>query len=106
MYVVTIFIRILYSARCVDNSPSIFHHLMQLPGDKIVGLAKFFLGVGIPGDAKDFFNQIDALACLEDNRQGYFHAIYAIYLLRLVVHHLRIMNKMTAEMISVEKSRS
>uniref|UniRef100_M4FCG5 Dolichyl-diphosphooligosaccharide--protein glycosyltransferase subunit 2 n=1 Tax=Brassica campestris TaxID=3711 RepID=M4FCG5_BRACM len=77
---------------------------LNLPGDKIVGLAKFFLGVGIPGDAKDFFNQIDALACLEDNRQGYFHAIYAIYLLRLVVHHLRIMNKMTAEMISVEKT--
>lgn len=41
---------------------------MQLPGDKIVGLGKFFLGVGIPGDAKDFFNQIDALACLEDNK--------------------------------------
>ncbi|XP_013717491.2 dolichyl-diphosphooligosaccharide--protein glycosyltransferase subunit 2-like isoform X2 [Brassica napus] len=41
---------------------------LNLPGDKIVGLAKFFLGVGIPGDAKDFFNQIDALACLEDNR--------------------------------------
>ncbi|KAG7542064.1 Dolichyl-diphosphooligosaccharide--protein glycosyltransferase subunit Swp1 [Arabidopsis thaliana x Arabidopsis arenosa] len=39
---------------------------LNLPGDKIVGLAKFFLGVGIPGDAKDFFNQIDALACLED----------------------------------------
>ncbi|CAB79115.1 putative protein [Arabidopsis thaliana] len=42
--------------------------LTNLPGDKIVGLAKFFLGVGIPGDAKDFFNQIDALACLEDNK--------------------------------------
>ncbi|KAL0890015.1 hypothetical protein Bca101_013998 [Brassica carinata] len=41
---------------------------LNLPGDKIVGLAKFVLGVGIPGDAKDFFNQIDALACLEDNR--------------------------------------
>ncbi|KAF2585910.1 hypothetical protein F2Q70_00034722 [Brassica cretica] len=41
---------------------------LNLPGEKIVGLAKFFLGVGIPGDAKDFFNQIDALACLEDNR--------------------------------------
>ncbi|XP_013737540.2 dolichyl-diphosphooligosaccharide--protein glycosyltransferase subunit 2-like [Brassica napus] len=41
---------------------------LNLPGDKIVGLAKFFLGVGIPGDAKDFFNQIDALASLEDNR--------------------------------------
>ncbi|CAH8368285.1 unnamed protein product [Eruca vesicaria subsp. sativa] len=41
---------------------------LNLPGDKIVGLAKFLLGVGIPGDAKDFFNQVDALACLEDNR--------------------------------------
>uniref|UniRef100_A0A1J3GK09 Dolichyl-diphosphooligosaccharide--protein glycosyltransferase subunit 2 n=1 Tax=Noccaea caerulescens TaxID=107243 RepID=A0A1J3GK09_NOCCA len=41
---------------------------LNLPGDKIVGLGKFFLGVGIPGDAKDFFNQIDALACLEDNK--------------------------------------
>ncbi|CAN7031937.1 unnamed protein product, partial [Brassica rapa subsp. trilocularis] len=41
---------------------------LNLAGDNIVGLAKFFLGVGIPGDAKDFFNQIDALACLEDNR--------------------------------------
>ncbi|KAK2633691.1 hypothetical protein Ddye_016266 [Dipteronia dyeriana] len=41
---------------------------LNLPGDKILGLAKFFLGIGIPGDAKDFFNQIDSLACLESNR--------------------------------------
>ncbi|KAL0679488.1 hypothetical protein Bca4012_007469 [Brassica carinata] len=34
---------------CVDNSPSHSHSLMQLAGDNIVGLAKFFLGVGIPG---------------------------------------------------------
>ncbi|XP_044503292.1 dolichyl-diphosphooligosaccharide--protein glycosyltransferase subunit 2-like [Mangifera indica] len=40
----------------------------ELPGDKILGLAKFFLGIGIPGDAKDFFNQVDSLACLESNR--------------------------------------
>ncbi|KAI7995750.1 Dolichyl-diphosphooligosaccharide--protein glycosyltransferase subunit 2 [Camellia lanceoleosa] len=39
-----------------------------LPGAKILGLAKFFLGIGIPGNAKDFYNQIDALACLESNR--------------------------------------
>ncbi|KAL0737963.1 hypothetical protein Bca4012_014173 [Brassica carinata] len=51
---------------------------LNLPGDKIVGLAKFVLGVGIPGDAKDFFNQIDALACLEDNRQVYFHAPFVL----------------------------
>ncbi|XWS46993.1 hypothetical protein CRYUN_Cryun14cG0115600 [Craigia yunnanensis] len=41
---------------------------LNLPGDKILGLAKFFLGIGVPGDAKDFFNQIDSLACLESNR--------------------------------------
>ncbi|KAJ0110535.1 hypothetical protein Patl1_01757 [Pistacia atlantica] len=44
----------------------------NLPGDKILGLAKFFLGIGIPGDAKDFFNQVDSLACLESNRQVVF----------------------------------
>ncbi|KAH1227481.1 Dolichyl-diphosphooligosaccharide--protein glycosyltransferase subunit 2 [Glycine max] len=32
---------------------------INLPGDKILGLAKFFLGIGIPGDAKDFFNQVE-----------------------------------------------
>ncbi|KAL6968188.1 proteasome regulatory particle base subunit [Sarracenia purpurea var. burkii] len=41
---------------------------INLPGDKILGLAKFFLAIGIPGNAKDFYNQIDALACLESNR--------------------------------------
>ncbi|CAN0829168.1 Dolichyl-diphosphooligosaccharide--protein glycosyltransferase subunit 2 [Linum grandiflorum] len=41
---------------------------LNLPGEKILGLAKFFLGVGIPGDAKDFFNQVDSLACLDNNR--------------------------------------
>ncbi|KAB2021854.1 hypothetical protein ES319_D07G169200v1 [Gossypium barbadense] len=41
---------------------------LNLPGDKMVGLAKFFLGICVPGDAKDFFNQIDSLACLESNR--------------------------------------
>ncbi|KAJ7972635.1 dolichyl-diphosphooligosaccharide--protein glycosyltransferase subunit 2-like [Quillaja saponaria] len=41
---------------------------IKLSEDKILGLAKFFLGIGIPGHGKDFFNQIDALACLESNR--------------------------------------
>lgn len=40
---------------------------LQVPGDKILGLAKFFLGIGIPGNAKDFFNQVDSLASLESN---------------------------------------
>ncbi|KAK9035365.1 hypothetical protein V6N11_077407 [Hibiscus sabdariffa] len=42
-----------------------------LPGNKTLGLANFFLGIGVPGDAKDLFNQIDSLACLESNRQGF-----------------------------------
>ena len=42
---------------------------LQVPGDKILGLAKFFLGIGIPGNSKDFFNQIDSLAHLESNRR-------------------------------------
>lgn len=41
---------------------------MQLPGDKILGLARFFLGVGIPGNAEDLFYQLDALDSLENNR--------------------------------------
>ncbi|PSS14035.1 Dolichyl-diphosphooligosaccharide--protein glycosyltransferase subunit 2 like [Actinidia chinensis var. chinensis] len=41
---------------------------LKLPGDKIFGFAIFFLGIGIPGNAKDLYNQIDALACLESNR--------------------------------------
>ncbi|KAK9083171.1 hypothetical protein Scep_029642 [Stephania cephalantha] len=39
-----------------------------LPGDKILGLARFFLGIGVPGNAKDLFTQIDSVACLEDNK--------------------------------------
>ncbi|XP_022874529.1 dolichyl-diphosphooligosaccharide--protein glycosyltransferase subunit 2 [Olea europaea var. sylvestris] len=41
---------------------------LNLPGDKILGLAKFFLGVEIPGSAKDLYHQIDALSCLENSR--------------------------------------
>ncbi|XP_077252863.1 ribophorin II (RPN2) family protein isoform X2 [Tasmannia lanceolata] len=41
---------------------------LNIPGDKILGLANFFLGIGVPGNSKDLFNQIDSLACLENNR--------------------------------------
>ncbi|XP_058094586.1 dolichyl-diphosphooligosaccharide--protein glycosyltransferase subunit 2 [Magnolia sinica] len=41
---------------------------LNIPGDKILGLAYFFLGVGIPGNTKDLFNQMESLACLENNR--------------------------------------
>ncbi|KAJ8899402.1 hypothetical protein K2173_018376 [Erythroxylum novogranatense] len=43
---------------------------LHIPDDKILGLAKYFLGIGIPGDAKDLFDQVDSLACLENNRIG------------------------------------
>ncbi|PNY10772.1 dolichyl-diphosphooligosaccharide-protein glycosyltransferase, partial [Trifolium pratense] len=42
---------------------------INLPGDTILGLAKFFLSIGIPGDAKDFFNQVESLSFLDSNRQ-------------------------------------
>ncbi|KAK4373065.1 hypothetical protein RND71_008449 [Anisodus tanguticus] len=41
---------------------------LNLPGDKILGLARFLLGVGVPGNAKDLYYQIEALASLENNR--------------------------------------
>lgn len=41
---------------------------IHLPGDKILGLAKYFLSIGVPGKATDLYNQMEALACLEDNR--------------------------------------
>ena len=54
---------------------------MQLPGEKILGLAKFFLGVGVPGTAPDLYQQIDALSYLENIRQvlwklTFFRALY------------------------------
>lgn len=47
---------------------SVITESLNLPGDKILGIAKFFLGIGIPGDTKNFFDQVDSLACLENNR--------------------------------------
>ncbi|KAH0669936.1 hypothetical protein KY290_026679 [Solanum tuberosum] len=41
---------------------------LNLPGDKILGLARFLLGAGVPGNAKDLYYQIEALASLENNR--------------------------------------
>uniref|UniRef100_A0A7N0UIG2 Dolichyl-diphosphooligosaccharide--protein glycosyltransferase subunit 2 n=1 Tax=Kalanchoe fedtschenkoi TaxID=63787 RepID=A0A7N0UIG2_KALFE len=43
---------------------------LNLPNNKIQGLARYLLGIGVPGDAKDFFNQIDSLASLENNRDS------------------------------------
>ncbi|TKY52750.1 Dolichyl-diphosphooligosaccharide-protein glycosyltransferase subunit 2 [Spatholobus suberectus] len=54
--------------RGVTAFASVTSGKINLPGDKILGLAKFFLGIGIPGDAKDFFNQVESLAFLESNR--------------------------------------
>lgn len=42
----------------------------QLPGEKLLCLAKFFLGIGVPGNPKDLFLQLDTLAHLESNRQA------------------------------------
>lgn len=45
-----------------------FESYLQIPGDKILGVAYFFLGIGVPGNTKDLFNQIESLACLENNK--------------------------------------
>uniref|UniRef100_A0A0E0JSK8 Dolichyl-diphosphooligosaccharide--protein glycosyltransferase subunit 2 n=1 Tax=Oryza punctata TaxID=4537 RepID=A0A0E0JSK8_ORYPU len=37
---------------------------LNIPGEKVLGLAKFFLGIGLPGSAKDCFNQIEAFVPL------------------------------------------
>jgi len=63
------YIIIFYPVRISVNVTALH---FQLPGDKVLGLAKFFLGIGIPGDAKDFFNQVESLALLENNRQVHF----------------------------------
>ncbi|XP_078154443.1 dolichyl-diphosphooligosaccharide--protein glycosyltransferase subunit 2-like [Carex rostrata] len=41
---------------------------LNIGGEKISGLAKFFLSIGVPGTTKDFFYQINSLASLESNR--------------------------------------
>ncbi|KAL8130493.1 hypothetical protein V2J09_019648, partial [Rumex salicifolius] len=41
---------------------------INAPPEKILGLAKFFLSIGVPGTAQDFFNQINSLAWLENNQ--------------------------------------
>ncbi|KAG2593755.1 hypothetical protein PVAP13_5NG012606 [Panicum virgatum] len=41
---------------------------LNIPSEKVLGLGKFFLGIGLPGSAKDCFNQIESLSFLENNR--------------------------------------
>jgi len=41
---------------------------LNIPEDKILGLARFFLGIGVPGNSKDLYYQIDTLSHLENNR--------------------------------------
>lgn len=63
---------------------ALFFFFFQLPTDKILGLAKFFLGIGIPGDGKDFFNQVDSLAFLESNRLFVFLTVLSVYVLHFI----------------------
>ncbi|GJM92118.1 hypothetical protein PR202_ga08549 [Eleusine coracana subsp. coracana] len=54
--------------RGVVSFGSVASGKLDIPGDKILGLAKFFLNIGLPGSSKDCFNQIEALSILENNR--------------------------------------
>ncbi|WJX84383.1 hypothetical protein P8452_66964 [Trifolium repens] len=54
--------------RGVTSFAAVTSGKIDLPGDKVLGLAKFFLGIGVPGSAKDFLNQVESLALLESKR--------------------------------------
>ncbi|KAF3773392.1 Dolichyl-diphosphooligosaccharide--protein glycosyltransferase subunit 2 [Nymphaea thermarum] len=41
---------------------------LNIPGEKILGLANFFLSIGIPGSGSDLYLQLDSLAVLDNNR--------------------------------------
>ncbi|KMZ67725.1 Dolichyl-diphosphooligosaccharide--protein glycotransferase [Zostera marina] len=43
------------------------HGRINIEGDTVLGLAKFFLSIGIPGSSKDFFYQVESLSCFEKN---------------------------------------
>jgi len=54
--------------RGVTSFSNVVSGKLNIPGEKILGLAKFFLGIGLPGSSKDCFNQIESLSLLENNR--------------------------------------
>lgn len=54
--------------RGVTSFANVVSGKLNIPGEKILGLAKFFLGIGLPGSSKDCFNQIESLSLLENNR--------------------------------------
>ncbi|KAM0860952.1 hypothetical protein ACQ4PT_046220 [Festuca glaucescens] len=54
--------------RGVTSFANVVSGKFNIPGEKILGLGKFFLGIGLPGSAKDCFNQIESLSLLENNR--------------------------------------
>jgi oligosaccharyltransferase complex subunit delta (ribophorin II) len=54
--------------RGVTSFATVASGKLNIPGEKVLGLGKFFLGIGLPGSAKDCFNQIESLSFLENNR--------------------------------------
>ncbi|KAK2417739.1 senescence-specific cysteine protease SAG39 [Trifolium repens] len=54
--------------RGVTSFAAVTSGKIDLPGDKVLGLAKKNLGIGVPGSAKDFFNQVESLTLLESER--------------------------------------
>uniref|UniRef100_A0A0E0N6L4 Dolichyl-diphosphooligosaccharide--protein glycosyltransferase subunit 2 n=1 Tax=Oryza rufipogon TaxID=4529 RepID=A0A0E0N6L4_ORYRU len=50
--------------RGVTSFAAVASGKLNIPGEKILGLAKFFLGIGLPGSAKDCFNQIEVFVPL------------------------------------------
>ncbi|CAD6228558.1 unnamed protein product [Miscanthus lutarioriparius] len=54
--------------RGVTSFAAVVSGKLNIPAEKILGLARFFLGIGLPGSARDCFNQIESLSFLENNR--------------------------------------
>lgn len=40
---------------------------LNIPEDKVVGIANFFLSIGVPGSSIEMYHQLDSLGNLEDN---------------------------------------
>lgn len=71
------------------------YYLLQIEGDTVLGLAKFFLSIGIPGSSKDFFYQVESLSCFEKNRQEFSWVLSIIcqlvnYFLCIISYYMKL----------------
>ncbi|XP_057844842.1 dolichyl-diphosphooligosaccharide--protein glycosyltransferase subunit 2 [Cryptomeria japonica] len=53
--------------RGVTAFAAVIEDKINIPEDKVVGIAKFFLSIGVPGSSTEMYHQLDALGHLEKN---------------------------------------